>query len=571
MKQIETPVLIVGAGPTGLTAGLVLAQLGLPYRIVDRRPGPQRAPAAHVVNARSFEIWRQAGVDVTALLAAAQDPRDAGAVYWVTRLGGEVLGRLPYEQQGDHVLAVTPTPLRNLSQHRLEPLLLDALTATGAAVDYGHCWESAEQRVDGITSRVRDVATGAAYEIRSRYVIAADGAGSPIRRSLGIESVGPDRIQSFVMIHFAADLRQVVRTCPGIMYWVTDPSCRGVFVAHDIDREWVFMHAWDSNVESIERYDAAHCEDLVRRAMARRDVPLTIRTISPWVMTCQTAERYRDWRIFLAGDCAHRFPPTGGLGLNTGVQDAHNLTWKIAAVERGWADPRLLDTYEQERLPVARYNAEQSLQNAFRLLEVPQAIGISEDAELSQRLFSDMLVDAAKRQTVVSAIEQQAEHFDMLGLQLGYVYDAGALVADGTPPRPAANPVRDFVPTTRPGARLPHGWVERDGRRLSTLDLIALDRFTLLAGPQGAAWRDAMQHVAVPMRCWQLGVDVADPDNWWASIAEMEPDGALLVRPDQHVAFRAPRALAAPATIVERALATILRATVDTSGHVAVA
>lgn len=558
MKRIETPVLIVGGGPTGLTAGLLLSQLGIGHRIVERRPGAQRAPAAHVVNARTFEIWRQAGVDLQALFAAAKDPKDAGSVYWVTRLGGEVLGRLPFERQDDDVLAVTPTPLRNLSQHRLEPMLVDALIRAGTSPGYRHQWESAQHSAEGVTSQVRDLETGAVYELRSRYLIAADGAGSPVRKSLGIQPIGPERLQSFIMIHFEANLRGLVRDCPGVLYWVADPSCMGTFVAHDIDREWVFMHTWDPERESIDRYDPAYCEAIVRRAMARRDVHLTIRTVSPWVMTSQTAERYRDGRIFLAGDSAHRFPPTGGLGLNTGVQDAHNLTWKIAAVEQGWADRRLLDTYEQERQPIAHYNAEQSLQNAVRLLEVPQAIGIDDDPDVSQQHFHEMLADAPRRRALEVAIDHQAEHFDMLGLQLGYAYDSGALVADGTPRRAPANPVRELVPTSRPGARLPHGWVEAEGARVSTLDLIKLDRLTLLAGPMGAAWIGAAQSLAAPIRSLQIGADVIDPANWWSSIAEIEPDGALLVRPDQHVAFRSQRGVADPRATLERALRSIV-------------
>src|SRR5262249_37959867 len=202
---------------------------------------------------------------------------------------------------------------------------------------------------EGVTSRIRDSASGTVYEPRSRWLIAADGAASPVRKLLGIEQIGPDRLQSFVMIHFEANLRPLVGHRPGVLYWTTEPGATGTFVAHDIDSTWVYMHPWDPDRESVQDYSEAVCAGIVRRAMGTDAYPFTLRTVRTWSMTAQVAERYRERRIFLVGDAAHRFPPTGGLGLNTGVQDAHNLVWKIAAVEAGWAPDALLDTYTAER------------------------------------------------------------------------------------------------------------------------------------------------------------------------------------------------------------------------------
>jgi 2-polyprenyl-6-methoxyphenol hydroxylase-like FAD-dependent oxidoreductase len=550
MPRSETPVLVVGAGPAGMTAALLLSRLGIPSRVVERRAAPQSAPAAHVVNARTFEIFRAAGVDMQAIAAACQDPADAGQVLWVTTLAGEELGRLPFERQGDDALAYTPTPLRNLSQHRLEPILLDELRrCANIEIAYGHEWEHAGQDSAGVTSRIRDHARGAVYDARSRWLIAADGAASPVRTFLRIAPVGPDRLQSFVMIHFEANLRALVGHRLGALYWTTAPEATGTFVAHDIDATWVYMKPWDPDTESAADYSPTVCADILRRALGTDSYPFAIRTVRMWTMTAQVAERYRERRVFLVGDSAHRFPPTGGLGLNTGVQDAHNLVWKIAAVEAGWAPDALLDTYEVERRPVAQHNADVSLQNAMRLGEVYQALATA-----------DPTGDALR-----AAIANQAEHFDMLGLQLGFIYESGAIAADRDGRPTPESSVRDYVPTARPGARVPHAWVTRAGARagagagvrVSTLDLFAYDRFTLVTGPAGQPWIEA---VAGPARIdgVVIGRDIVDENGHWMKLLGIDAGGALLVRPDQHVAWRSPHAASDASAALARALATIL-------------
>jgi 2-polyprenyl-6-methoxyphenol hydroxylase-like FAD-dependent oxidoreductase len=541
--RIDVPVLIVGAGPVGLAASILLARQGVANLVVERRDDVQRAPAAHVVNARSFEILRAAGVDSQAIAAHCKDPADAGHVRWVTTLAGEELGALPFERQGDEVLALTPTPLRNLSQHRLEPILLEhARRQPGASLRFAHEWERAEQDAAGVTSTVRGAA-GRALTVRSRWLLAADGAGSRVRKAAGIEPVGPARLASFVMIHFEANLRPLVAQRPAVLYWICDPAARGTLVAHDLDSTWVFMHGFDPDRESADDYTDARCEAIVRRALGA-PAAFAIRTRATWHMSAQVAERYRDGRVFLVGDAAHRFPPTGGLGLNTGVQDAHNLAWKLAAVEAGLAPPALLDSYERERLPVARENADVSLRNAGRLFEVVQALGPAGDGD---------------RAAVRAAIANQAEHFDMLGLQLGFHYEAGALVPDGSARPAVSNPVREFVPAGRPGARLPHAWTERAGALVSTLDLLPLDRFTLIGGRAGAAWIDAASGIACPsLHVVAIGRDVADADGAWAAQLGIEPDGALLVRPDQHVAWRSARGVEKPDVALRDALSSIL-------------
>ena len=307
------------------------------------------------------------------------------------------------------------------------------------------------------------------------------------------------------------------------------------------------MHPWDPDRESVADYSEDACADIVRRALGTDAHPFAVRTIRTWTMTAQVAERYRERRMFLVGDAAHRFPPTGGLGLNTGVQDAHNLAWKIAAVETGWASDALLETYEVERRPIAQRNADVSLQNALRLGEVYQALASGES-------------DALR-----AAIANQAEHFDMLGLQLGFAYDSGAIVGNGEK-RPRAGSVRDYIPNARPSSRVPHAWVTRAGVRVSTLDLCAYARFTLVAGPAAGAWVTSSAARAeatagpVPIDHVVIGRDVIDEDGRWMTLLGIDASGAVLVRPDQHVAWRSRHGVADPAASVARVLASIVRA-----------
>lgn len=558
MTNMDVPVLIVGAGPVGMMGAILLSNQGIDLRIIDRRKTPLRAPAAHVVNGRTFEICRAAGVDMDALAKASVDPKDAGQVFWVTSLAGEEIGRLPFERQHEEVLQFTPTPLRNLAQHRFEAVLRATLQKSGAPeTAYGQQWESASQDGDVVISQIRDLATDTVHEVRSRYLIACDGAGSQIRKASGIEMQGPAKLQEFVMIHFAANLRELVKDRPGVLYWLTDPELGPTFIAHDIDAEWVHMVGFDSNDEDLGSFTENRCEALVKAAIGSDDYPVKIETVSSWVVTAQVAEHFRNGRVFLAGDAAHRFPPTGGLGLNSGVQDVHGLAWRIAAILHGWAQPELLDSYEPERQPVAKRNSEGSLRNAARLAEVSEALGV--DAEPTRARMQATLASPEGRARVEAAVAGQAEHFDTLGLQLGYRYDVGAIVPDGTTPPAVANTVREYAPSGCPGSRLPHAWTLRGAARVSTLDLVADNAFTLITMHPDQAWQDAASAVTdVPLRIVALAPEALEDAARWFREAGIGRDGALLVRPDQHVAWRSASLPADPAMALDTTLTRIV-------------
>ena len=422
----DVPYLVVGAGPTGMTLARLLANAGRRCLVVERRDGPQPNPSAHVVNARTLEIFRQAGFDMAAIAGIAKPPADAGHVNFVTRLNGELIGRLPFERQGDECLAHTPTPLRNISQHRLEPLMAAEIRdLPGVELRYGTEWVSSTQDADGVTSVIRDVATGATTVVRSSYLLAADGAGSAVRKSLGIEMVGPQSLQDFVAIHFLANLRPYVADRLGVLHFVMDPAAAGTFIVHDLDRESVFMLTYDSATQTVEDFPAERCTELLRNAIGDPDSEVSVVRAGTWHMTAQVAERMRSGRTFLVGDAAHRFPPTGGMGLNTGVADAHNLVWKLCAVEDGWAAADLLDTYQAERHPIAHTNCHQSMTNAFQMVVLADALGLHPGATSAD--LAATIADPANRDRIAAGVQAQATHFDMLGLQLGYVYADGAL------------------------------------------------------------------------------------------------------------------------------------------------
>lgn len=534
VSDVHVDVLIVGAGPVGMLGGILASRHGRTALVVERRDGPRTAPAAHAVNARTYEICRQAGLDMARIHDAGSDQAAAGHVNFVSRLNGDLIGRLPYERQGDACLAFTPTPLRNLSQHRFEPILADELRASpGAGLRYRHQWEHSDEIGDGVLSEVTDLENDKRLRVQSRYVVGCDGAGSRVRKMLGIEMIGPPLIECFLAIHFAADLRALTADRPGVLHFVLDPEAPGAFIAHDAASDWVFMHGIDPSTDSASEYDDARCREVIEKAAGTR-LDAEILGRGTWWMSSQTADSMQRGRIFLAGDAAHRFPPTGGLGLNSGVQDIHGLMWRIGAVIDGRASAALLDSYGTERLPVAQNNAHQSLTNAIKMVELSVALGT--DVEPTTERLQASLADPAKADAIVGAVELQREHFDLFGLQLGYVYAEGALVPEGPPPEPGSP--SEYEPTARPGARMPHAWLQEVGGP-STLDLVPLDRPVLFTFADHAAWADALG--AADVARVRVGVDTPPLDAWRRTCA-LSRDGALLVRPDQHVAWRAAHA-----------------------------
>ena len=538
MSVIDVPILIVGGGPVGLLGAQLLGRQGLKVLLVEKYPSRLEAPKAHALNPRSLEICAAAGLSMDAIHAVATPTEEGRFVRFVETLSKPDIGVMAYERQDEAVREVTPWPLINIEQPNFEAVL-EAAVAKQPTVEVrrGVEWLGCEQGEGHVTSTLKDRETGEEIIVRSRYLIAADGAGSPVRDSLGIPMDGMDGIGNNMMIHFEADLRAQVGDRPAILYFLFGPGPNGVLIAYDIGKTWVMMTPC-SPEDRPEDYSDDLCRSLVESAVGA-DIPdLQIKGKRPWVMSAQVARRYREGQVFLVGDAGHRFPPTGGLGLNTGIGDIDNLAWKIAAIEAGWGSPEILDSYDQERRAIADANMGQSVMNAMRIRMLFEALGYGYGTSVEPEVFYDRLSDPEKRAAVDAAVMFQKDHFDSLRLQLGFAY-GDALKEDDQ------LPISEFTQKVAVGARLPHVLLSDGG---TTLSLSQPDRFVLLTGTDHADWTALAKGSDVPLTILVEGTDFTAKSGDWAAAMGLSASGALLVRPDGHLLAVEASADDAPAT-----------------------
>ncbi|MEZ5503726.1 MAG: FAD-dependent monooxygenase [Halioglobus sp.] len=530
---LETTVLIVGAGPAGQMAALLLSQQGIASTIVERRVERSSAPKAHAANPRTLEICSSLGLPMKEIYELATPREQGGQVQFMSSLSGVSLGALPYERQDDAVRALTPFPLANISQPRFEEILSKAIDSRpDISVLRGCSCTALEQDGDGVTALLQLRGAAAPVVARSRYLLAADGANSRLRNILGIEMDGPEALQHFMMIHFSADLSALVKDNPGILYFLLDPDISATLIAFDQKNNWVLMQPCDPSAHDVKNFSEDTCKYLIHRAVGKTIEDVRIRNISPWTMSSQVARQYRQGRVFLVGDSAHRFPPTGGLGLNTGIGDAQNISWKIAAVEKGWAGDELLDTYERERKTVAEVNSAQSLNNAMKLFELIACL-YGADPDQQKIHFRKMCNDSSGSAELKAAIEIQRPHFDSLRLQLGYTYDE----ADQRAELGSDVDISNYCPVFRHGHSLPHFWVcDEAGRHRSLLDLLPRNRFTILLRADQRGWESVVKGMVVPLECIQDGRDFTGHERSWSEQVALANIGALLIRPDGHIA-----------------------------------
>ena len=584
MNNVETDVLIVGGGACGLTSSIILSDLGIDHLLLERRPTTTRLPKAHYINQKTMEIFRQHGLADSVYAAgmpmanctvryvtslAGDGPLDARELYVFDGFGGGVQRFASRE--------VSPGPTTHITQIRLEPILKShAEKRSPGRVRFKHELIAFEQRPSGIIAQVRECETLAEYRVNAKYMISADG-GKIVGPRLGAVMKGTDKLADLVTAHITADLSRYV---PGgaMITHIMHPASRfkwGALVPIGPtwgrrSEEWMFNIAY--RPDDPDRLSDSEFIPAIRGTLGVPDLPITLHCVNEWAAEALVADRFQFDRIFLAGDAAHRVIPTSGLGLNSATHDAHNLCWKLAAVIRGQADSGLLGTYEVERRPANQRNADWSLLSFKNHVMVEVGLGIMPGASSDERVsavteyLSDTPMGRTLRARGKEIIGTQRIEYGAPEIELGSIYTSSAVMPDGSP-APEIDPMGDiYLPTARPGHRLPHAWIEKSGKRMSTHDLTGASAgFSLITGSDGEAWCEAAgtasASLGIAIKAIRIGPeeDYVDATGSWGKNCGIEENGAILVRPDNVVCYRSRGSVADASKALKEALNAILR------------
>ncbi|KNA16154.1 hypothetical protein SOVF_091900 [Spinacia oleracea] len=645
------PVLIVGAGPVGLTLSILLTKLGVRCAVLEKSMSFSTHPQAHFINNRSMEVFRK--LDCLAEeIQQFQPPVDLWRKFiYCTSLSGSILGSVDHMQPQDFEQVVSPVNVAHFSQYKLIRLLLKKLENLDFKIHEGERAVKEREILMGheclsfavtdncinVTSSFHKDGQTLKRNIQCGFLVGTDGAGSIVRRLAGIEMQGDRNLQKLVSVHFTSqDLgKYLLKERPGMLFFIFNTEAIGVLVAHDLQQgEFVLQVPYYPPQQNLEDFNPKMCEDLIFKLVGHELEDISILDIKPWVMHAEVAEKFLSFenQVFLAGDAAHRFPPAGGFGMNTGIQDAQNLAWKLAAVVNGIAPTTLLSTYETERRPIAIFNTALSVQNFRAAMEVPAALGLDPTVANSvhrvineglgsilpsrvQRVILDGLFSLGRAQVSQAFLNEKNpvglsrlaklkrifEEGKSLQLQfpaedLGYRYKEGALVLDKHVIHDADDvPTgrrRDYVPSSEPGFRLPHMEVRSLSSvsakdTFSTLDLVSGDKleFILIIAPVESSYNLAhatlkvAEKSKVPVKVYVIWphnrannaapctvgnytniIEVKRSPNsasWW-DLCGMNDRGAILVRPDEHIAWRARSEVRYPSYEMDKVFSVVL-------------
>jgi putative polyketide hydroxylase len=541
LAEERVPVLIVGAGGAGLSLSLLLRQQGIASVLVEQRSDVSWFPRARNLNFRTLEVFRGLGLEAQVIAAGSHVSR----MFRKETLASPEQEDFPNIDEATRIVAhpeiVTPEPPTwYCPQSRLEPLLLAAARERGGDVRYNTELVSFTQDEQGVNATTRDRVTGNSSILRADYLAACDGAHSHIREALGVKTEGFGELdEHYIFIYFRAPWAELIQGYESDAIFIDQPDIRGFFLITDTDRGMLLIQEAAAKEGIGSDYTVERCKELVLKGIGKPDLAVEIVDIAHWQPAQLVAEHFQQGRVLLVGDAAHTMPPKLGLGVNTAIQSAQNLAWKLACVLKGNASPQLLATYETERHPVGRLAAEQSL--------------VGPAASVLTRGRDDELLGEAKRISLFSLIA-------------GYRYRSQAVLNEAA--ESASHGQIDLLDrpeqlTGVPGTRVPHFWVERQGQRISTLDLFD-GRFVLLVGPAGTAWQKAARAAAaslgIELVACRLGPDgdLLDPEDGWRAKLGMSPQGVLLVRPDGFVAWRTSTLPTKPELRLEHVLSSIL-------------
>ena len=523
-RTIETPILIVGAGPVGLGLALDLGWRGMRCMQIDQGDGTVEQPKIGHIAIRTMEYFRRWGIDKAVRNAGFPDD------FRMSRVVCTALAKPPLYIDEHPCFRDMPAPKfstekkQRCPQHWLAPILQKAVESyPSVALHYQWKLNALTQFPTHVDAEVSDHVSGETLTIRAAYLIGCDGFNGSVRDALGIEMHGKPKLSYSVSV--LVRMPDLLRYChygQAERHILIGPDGSwGIWTAIDGNELWRLTLLGIAEKLDLQQFDAAAW---VRRAIGRDDAPFEVLSLLPWRRSEMIADQFGRGRVLIAGDAAHTMSPTGGMGMNTGMCDIVDLGWKLQAMVEGWGGPRLLESYDIERRPVARRNASASTSNLGALTSPSDCARILDETEDGIRVRQEVGANFAAA--------MRASYWEPTGLQLGYIYEGSPVcIADGTP-LPEDTP--RYMPTARPGSRAPHAWLP-DGR--STLDLFGRD-FSLLCfagAPQGDI--DALAASAAHCKLPMCVTHIAD-----AETAQLYEQPMALIRPDGHVAWRGNRA-----------------------------
>ncbi|MDR4941290.1 FAD-dependent oxidoreductase [Bacillus wiedmannii] len=536
MKSNYVPVLIVGGGVSGLASALFLAKHNVDYLLVERHPSTAIHPKAGGITFRTMELFRELGLEqrIRSAGKALENCRGRIAVHTIVEANKEELAQMRANQYGNDekllqkIEEISPSKQTACYQIILEEMMLQKARTLGGELSFYHELVSYEQNEHGVIATIRNRETEEESIIHCDYVIAADGAKSKIREQLGISTEGRGTIGGYYMnIYFEADLNEFIQGDAFGFSMVLHPEVLGALIPVDNERKWIYHVSYDPlKGEEPEDFTIERCKQIIQTAIGNTNVESEIVSVLPWEASEITATKFQDHRIFLVGDSAHIMPPTGGFGSNTGIQDAHNLAWKLAAVIKGKAKQKLLETYHEERYTVAKLTTEYAISLLFR---------------------------AANRE------EGSLNNMDGLAVTVGYQYCSKAIIDD-----PATPHRMDIIDLNgRPGTRASHFWGMYKGREASILDLFG-NNFILLTEVENSSWAEAVYDVSsklgINIKVYRVGLtgDFIAQENVFCELYGIENEGVVLIRPDGFIGWRSEKEVVNPAVMLEEVMSNLL-------------